>query len=201
MAPAPVPAPRAPEPVPVPAPATPAPATPAVPATKEPGRGRRLLLVLALLAAVVVALVAWRALDDDEPDPGTGGTAPATTTLDVEVGDCVVLPGGGGPEGDTQLTGVTVVPCTQPHGAEVFGRAVMKDPAYPGDAFVRGFADRACDRRFRPYVGKAFDDSVLGVSWIHPTRASWAEGSRNVTCLVYEPEGGQTTGSLRNSGR
>ena len=35
---------------------------------------------------------------------------------------------------------------------------------------------------------------------VYPTEGSWAEGDREILCLVYDPSGDQISGSLANSG-
>ena len=61
-------------------------------------------------------------------------------------------------------------------------------------------ADDLCQAGYATFVGVAFADSSLDYDDFLPSKASWAQGDRAVTCVISDPDG-QTTGTLRGSDR
>jgi hypothetical protein len=78
--------------------------------------------------------------------------------------------------------------CDESHDGEVY--TLIKLPGadgakYPGTDFVTGKGQRGCRARLRRQAtAKAFRDSQLGYKFVYPTKLSWADGDREITCLA-----------------
>lgn len=135
--------------------------------------------------------------DDDEPaaaaTPPGGRTGPVAVS-DLEIGTCFDDVG----TGLNEVTEVPVVPCDAPHANEVF--AVLEQPGdtFPGEEEIRGLADEGCHASFEEYVGAPFETSTLTSFPVTPTAESWAQGDRQVVCVLTSPE--PRTSSARGSG-
>lgn len=143
---------------------------------------RRLLAV-----ACVVALVAG--CSDDGGDVDLVAVAPA-------IGECFLAP----EDGDTSFA---VVPCDEPHQAEVVGRvdlATYQSPperpeglqidtsgeVRPDDAGLALAATDACTVPFEDYVGIPFGESRYFLRPILPTADAWRDGRRDAVCVVIK---------------
>ena len=93
---------------------------------------------------------------------------------------------------------VWVVPCTQPHDAEVFANQTVSAPSYPDEAGWTDLATKYCDPAFHTYVGSDMSTSSLDVQYIHPTSESWDAGNNQLVCFTVDPSGDRTT-SVANS--
>jgi hypothetical protein len=77
------------------------------------------------------------------------------------------------------------VTCTKPHDGEVFTIIAIDGDTYRGTQFVTSKGQRGCRARLRRQATrKAFRDRQLGFKFVYPTKQSWAQGDREVTCLV-----------------
>ena len=151
------------------------------------------LAVLALVAVLVVALILVLALtgggddggggraggdDDDEPNVGRVGAN------ELRVGDCIT--DAGAPQGD--VTTFNAVTCDKEHNGEVYTLIELEgdeDARYPGMEFVTGKGQRGCRARLRRQLTRrAFRDRELGYKYVYPTRQSWADGDREITCIA-----------------
>jgi hypothetical protein len=152
-------------------------------------RGRTVvLLVLAgvlAVAALAAGAVALRTWTDTRP-LGAVTEPTSATPHQLRTGHCVEdLPD------DGRVTRVRVVPCSEPHEAEVLGVHRVRGEEWRGIEAVVEESVGACemDRRqeaagFRPVV------------WT-PTERSWEQGDRDALCLAWV-EGGLVTGSWRD---
>jgi hypothetical protein len=128
-----------------------------------------------------------------------------SVTLDrLRVGDCFTEPGfedlpDDGSEGESSGV-VDVVPCREPHQAEVFESLQMSGDGFPGDAAIRRRA-ADCVPAFEDYVGRPYRRSDLEITLYTPTSTSWRLGDRTLLCNLTERDLSDVTGSLRNSRR
>lgn len=129
------------------------------------------------------------------PDPHTADPDPRH----LRVGDCFTagprtLPGGVLNPGST----VRIVPCAQPHDAEVFGRITEVPEPYPGASAVRDEAVRYCGNLVAGYAmdSWAFSAAENPTREFLPGRAAWTAGDRGGVCY-FAPRGGKATGALR----
>lgn len=114
----------------------------------------------------------------------------------IQVGDCL---------NDASLSGsvtsVPIVRCGEPHDSEAYHAEDLPDGAFPGDSEVQAAADEICYAQFEPFVGLAYEQSVLDFSYYMPTAESWANlDDREVLCVIFDPAG-QVTGSLANAAK
>lgn len=113
----------------------------------------------------------------------------------VEVGDCL---------NDADVSGevqtVPIVDCAEPHDSEAYHSHLLPDGDYPGEQAISDAASDACLDEFETFVGLHYDDSMLDATYYSPTTESWANGDREILCIVYDPAG-QMTGSLAGAQR
>jgi hypothetical protein len=77
------------------------------------------------------------------------------------------------------------VPCTRPHGAEVYGIVTAPYPSVPPTQPLDEFSDGACDALFESYVGIRYDQSMLSYERLGPTADQWEHpDARAVACLA-----------------
>lgn len=128
-----------------------------------------------------------------------GEKTQSTSVFDLKVGDCFVAP----TTVQAQLSDLSKVRCTQPHEEELY--AVVKYPdagaqaAYPGESTLDTFAQGQCAAQFTSYVGIAYPDSSLWMTYLLPSARSWQQGDdRSVLCFVTTT-GQKLTASVKGS--
>ena len=117
----------------------------------------------------------------------------------LRVGDCIISS-----ELDENFSEVPVVPCTQPHDAEIYYLFDM-----PGDTFDEEAATEAarevCPEMIEEYVGPNWAyiaSEGLGAAWFLPTDDTWKRGDREVDCVAYTVSGeNELTSSVKDMGR
>jgi Septum formation len=120
--------------------------------------------------------------------PGAG----EVNVLDLKVGDCLA---DSAPRGE-EVSSVQSVPCSQPHSEEIYAAVTLPEADFPGTEAMDAQADELCTAEFESFVGLPYEESVLYLTYLTPTRQSWSEGDREVVCSVYDPDG-EVSGSLR----
>jgi hypothetical protein len=148
------------------------------------------------IPVLVVVLAGGYLFGARRGDDGSLTSAGNVAIDDLRPGDCLNL----GEE--LELADVDGVPCTEPHGFEVFELATWGgDGTYPPDSQVETIFLEACEPSFAAYVGEPWETSTIFADMITPTEAAWDEGARWVICLLYDPDNPQLTESLRGAGR
>jgi hypothetical protein len=123
-------------------------------------------------------------------------SACGTSVLDLEVGQCI-----SSSVADDQVSTVPVVACTEPHSGEIYALPQLPDGAFPGDEGVSTSAQTLCaDPEFQNFVGVPVTETSLGVEFLLPSSETWADGDREIVCIVKDGEA-DTTGSLRGVAR
>jgi hypothetical protein len=146
------------------------------------GRGLAIAgLVLSGLWALVIAVgVIVAVATDAERDPAgrvsEGGTE---SVFDLRVGDCV-----NDVEETTMELSVEVVPCSQPHDAELISSFEFPAGDYPGEDRIFRLADRRCSRE----LDAVADGQGLEPFYYYPTERSWSSGDRQVNCIALFPQ-------------
>jgi hypothetical protein len=154
----------------------------------------RRVLAIATVAAAAVALSGCSILDQvtngisEAADPGPGTTQ---DVFSLEVGDCEA---GNPTEGEVSET--KVIDCAEPHGGEIYAASYLPDGDFPSDEEIVAQADADCYAGFESFIGADWDDSMYNYSWYYPTESSWADGDREILCIVYHDGGEQISGSL-----
>lgn len=123
-------------------------------------------------------------------------TACGTSVLDLEVGQCI-----SSSIAEDEVSTVPVVACTEPHSGEIYALPQLPDGEFPGDQAVQDSGNTLClGQEFQNYIGIAPEQSTLGVNILFPTTETWADGDREIVCIVRDGEA-ETTGSLRGAAR
>jgi Septum formation len=107
----------------------------------------------------------------------------------LRVGDCV----NSGPDG---ISSPTVVPCAQPHDAEVYARFALAGNSWPGGAAIGAQARQGCTARLGGYLNPQLATTVLAESYVFPDHGAWNAGERAVICEIRSTAG-KLTGSVR----
>ncbi|MEO7126201.1 MAG: septum formation family protein [Nakamurella sp.] len=163
--------------------------------------------VWALIVLVVLSMTTSCSLvsswfgNDDPAKPTT------VSAFDVTVGECFLAP----KAVTGELADLSKVPCSVKHQQELFAKATFEPPAgttasadiagdtYPGDAALDTFAKGACAEAFTGYVGIAYPDSGLWMTYLLPSARSWQQGDdRAILCFVTTT-GASLTTSVKGS--
>jgi hypothetical protein len=147
-------------------------------------------------AAVAGPLALGLGACSDDPERDESGAVTEggdESVFDIAVGDCMNDQSTG-----TQVSDVPVVPCTEPHASEVFHAYQVPGDTFPGD-FTQ-IAEEQCKPAFQTYVGVAYDQSALEITTLEPSFETWADGDRELLCIVVDPAG-SVTGSLQGANR
>ncbi len=157
------------------------------------------VLAVASVAGASLALAGCSLLGNVVADPSPAPTdstgATDTDAFAIKVGDCL---NDGNIDGE--VTSVPTIACDQPHDSEAFASVIMDDGPYPGEDAVLAQADVDCKTAFEGFAGINYDQSILDFSYYYPTEGSWANGDREILCLIYEFQV-KTTGSLAGAAR
>jgi len=146
-----------------------------------------------VVAAVLVILLSGCSSVDDLVDEAMGGgvihnNGNQTSANAITVGDCLNdrLSDAEQDDFDEGVTSIPVVPCAEPHASEVFKAFFLHGSEYPGERSIFDEADTTCETAFEGYVGIPYADSIMSISYYTPTEASWNNGDREVSCILYE---------------
>lgn len=143
------------------------------------GRGRALagwiLGVIGIVGfvAFVIGAIATDGFDED-----------TISIYDVHPGQCIDFADDSDVAGDVPRRD-----CDEPHDGEVFlvGSVGSADD-FPGTSELERRAEAVCiGDAFEQYVGTAYDDSALDVTYVTPSEDSWAAGDRDVVCVATLP--------------
>ena len=113
----------------------------------------------------------------------------------LEIGTCF---NDESPDG-AEVLEVPVVDCAEPHDAEVYYLFDMPDGDFPGQSPLLDASSEGCYDQFQGYVGRDWETSSLDFWTFTPTAGSWGEGDREIACMLALYEGGQMTGSMKDS--
>ncbi len=141
---------------------------------------------LALVATLVVGVLTALA---SRPLPSDVTSARDARAQQLVTGNCLAdLPA------DGHVDRVRVVPCADPHGAQVVTvYEFSADALWPGQRVADNRVARSC------VLGQdELDAGVTAATWA-PTQASWARGDRSGLCLAVVAGGGVTGSFLDGS--
>ncbi|MEO7722422.1 MAG: septum formation family protein [Pseudolysinimonas sp.] len=171
-----------------------------MPTTTTPARWTRVMAVTTIAAAglLLSGCSLLNQVTHATQRDASGTPTAANENADVfsiKVGDCL----NDGTSTGT-VTTAPIVPCSKPHDSEAYKSITMKDGAFPGEEAVKSQADQGCADAFPDFVGIAYNDSNLSVSYYFPTTDSWKGGDREILCTIYD-DGVKTTGTLKGAAR
>ncbi len=141
----------------------------------------RITAWVAIAAGVALLIgMSWSAAlaySDRAAEPAAVTETGDLDPLAVVPGMCLEDVGDDGPVG-----GTSVVPCDEPHKAEVFTSFVYTAAKYPGDSDTIDEALSTCATRLEGLLPQ----DASWVAWA-PSEASWARGDRTAMCVaVFE---------------
>lgn len=113
----------------------------------------------------------------------------AAPVFKLKEGDCINTSNG---------RQVTIVSCTSPHDAEVFGTFTLPAGPWPGTAAIRKESGDGCSARLTSYINPQLTIS-LTQTYVYPNHVDWTGGTRTVVCEV-QPATGQLSQSVRGTG-
>lgn len=147
----------------------------------------------------VAAIAGTGAFDDNTTRDETGAIVEAggLGAFQMQIGDCFNDPD----DASELVASVAAVPCSELHDNEVFAEFDVTVTTWPGPDAIYEEAWLGCYDRFPAYVGTEWERSALDLTAFTPSKGSWAEGDREVTCFLYDGELRKLAGSMRNSGR
>ena len=173
----------------------------AAPAEPDPGTGpaspghrprrRRSLAAILISGFAAVCLIGLGAFATVLLLHGPAHTrSPALPSVfQLRVGDCVN-------SGQHGSSSPTVVPCGQPHDAEVYARFALAGHGWPGSAAIGARARQGCTARIGGYLNPQLATTVLAESYVFPDQGAWNAGVRTVICEIRSTAG-KLTGSVR----
>jgi hypothetical protein len=148
--------------------------------------------------SALVALLGFGCSPAERNDAGEIETAGSIDAFMLRVGDCFDDP----TFDEDTLTDVPGVPCTTPHDNEVFAAFDLQGTSWPGDATANELADEGCMERFEGAIEATYEESVLVVTELTPSEASWnGRKDREVICVAYHMDLEKLTGSVLGSGK
>lgn len=154
----------------------------------------RVAILMLLLALLVAGCGNGVERDESGAIVGEGALSP----FELEVGDCFNDPEGG----EELIDRVAAVPCSAPHDNEVFHLAdypAGAEAPFPGQEELDRFAAQQCEAAFGSYVGVAYASSRFVMAPVQPTEESWAEGDRELICILFDPDLNKLEGSRRGA--
>lgn len=163
--------------------------------TSEKTWTRGLAIITVGLASLALAGCSLLGGGGTTTDGGDTGTGTDTDVFTIKVGDCL---NDGGVEGEVST--VPTVDCAEEHDSEAYASIIMDDGDFPGDQAVEDQAISDCTTEFNSFVGLDYQSSSLDFAYYYPTEESWANGDREILCLIVDPAG-PTTGSLSGAAR
>lgn len=94
---------------------------------------------------------------------------------------------------------VTVIPCTQPHDAQVFALFKATGTSYPGAPALKRQADPGCHARIAGNLDSSKLTDTMNLNFLFPQAQAWLDGHRLITCIIVDSTR-DLTSSLRPPG-
>jgi hypothetical protein len=138
--------------------------------------------------------------DAKRDDSGRPTESAVADVFKVKIGDCISEPRASEAR-TTELRNVTIIPCDQDHDWETFAATMATESTYPGSDVMESRAEDFCFVEFATFVGMDYQESVLDVFLFYPSSETWRGGDREIMCLVGEPQGSTTIGTLKSAAR
>ena len=151
-----------------------------------------------LYASAILFLLSTGCTPAERSETGEIETAGLVDAFEILVGDCfndrITSP--------DEVVDVPGVPCSEPHDNEVFATFDLPGSEWQGVDWVNELADAGCLDRFDGAIGATYEESVLMITTLIPTRESWEQmHDREVICVAYHMDLDKLTGTVLNSGK
>jgi len=151
-----------------------------------------------LYASAILFLLSTGCSPAERSETGEIETAGLVDAFQIHVGDCfndrMISP--------DEVTDVPGVPCSEPHDNEVFATFDLPGDEWQGVDWVNEAGDAGCVDRFYGAIGVTYEESVLYITTLIPTRESWEQiNDREVVCVAYHGDYDKLTGTVLNSAK
>jgi len=165
-------------------------------------RPARSLALVASLSVAALALTGCSVIEQIFPTQAERNSetqevesAGEADVFEMAVGDCL-----NDQASDTEtVETIPAVPCSEPHDLEAYFSYDLTETTFPGQEAVYDLAAEGCYNEFANFVGIAYEESTLDISYYVPSPESWEAGDREVMCLIYDTA--PTTGTLAGAAR
>lgn len=154
--------------------------------THEQGRNMAITGIVLGTAWFLVLGVAGVLSVLGEADRGVDGSVDAggsVKAIDLRLGDCPASTTPGG-----EILTVQLVPCRQPHRAEVYAEFVLSGRDFPGKDEVVRLGAGGCADHLITLVGVA-RAKAFAVEYAIPSAEAWDLNHHTVACMVVGPAG------------
>lgn len=134
-------------------------------------------------AAAVVGIAAFGgagAFDDDTTRDASGDIVEAggLGVFAMQIGDCIQVPDG------ELVESVEAVPCSLPHGAQVFAEPTSTYSGIYDESLVWQSGLETCTGYFDSFVGTSYSESELYIDLFYPSVEGWKADDRGIVCLI-----------------
>ncbi|MCF4123731.1 septum formation family protein [Antribacter sp. KLBMP9083] len=163
-----------------------------------PRSRRRVVVGVCVGALVLAASGAAAAVVALGQGPDARADSLEVDWLDLLPGDCYVPEQVESYPVPEESSTVEVVPCDEPHGAEVLLVDVLPDGPWPGEAENWKTAWSRCIPAFEDFAGVPYEEPNTALRAAPPTEQSWGDGDRMLACMIVP--GYDVTGSMRGRG-
>lgn len=123
------------------------------------------------------------------PSPSPDDTDNTVEKIAMSPGDCLLFPAGSDQ--------IEKVDCTAPHDAEHVRNLFMPDGPWPGNDAADEQAGELCEQAIEPIVVKQAAPTDYTADYILPNASGWADGDREVQCMVTRRDSAKMTAPLR----
>ncbi|OAT70607.1 peptidylprolyl isomerase [Mycobacteroides immunogenum] len=130
-----------------------------------------------IVIAIIVAVGAGQSAKRDE-----SGHVSQSGDMDVtklRVGDCIADLGE-----KSYYTTTKAIPCAQSHKAEVYAVVPLSGSSLPSQTVLDEKGNEECGAELESYAPSAFDDDSVQITYLYPTKRSWAQGDRAIACVA-----------------
>ncbi|MBB4853072.1 hypothetical protein HNP40_000438 [Mycobacteroides chelonae] len=150
--------------------------------TGQNGRGMAIagivlgFIWIAVIAVIAVVSAGSSAKRDDSGHVTQSGDMDVTK---LQVGDCIADLGD-----KSYYTTTKAIPCAQPHKAEVYAVLPLSGSSLPDQSVLDEKGNEECGAELESYSPSAFDDDAVEITYLYPTKRSWAQGDRAIACVA-----------------
>ena len=100
-----------------------------------------------------------------------------------------------------ELTEIPTVDCSEEHDAQFIHKFELEGDDFPGLDAIETQAGEGCIAAFEGYIGTAWEESELQMTYIAPNEETWDQADdREVLCVAFLVDS-TTTESFEGSGR
>ncbi|OHU61580.1 DUF4190 domain-containing protein [Mycobacteroides chelonae] len=150
--------------------------------TGQNGRGLAIAGIALGSLWVIASITVIAAGINDKPKRDDSGHVTQSGDMDVtqlRVGDCVA------DLGDKDFyTTTKAIPCAQPHKAEVYALLPLSGSSVPPQSVLDEKGNEGCSTALESYSPSAFEDDGVEITYLYPTKRSWAQGDHSIACVA-----------------